>query len=636
MSDTAAPQKHEFQTEVRELLHLMIHSLYQNQEIFLRELISNSADALDKVRFEGITNAALLGDDGDLRIDLHVDEEARTIVIKDNGIGMNKQDLMESLGTIASSGTRDFLKNLSGDSQGDMNLIGQFGVGFYSVFMVSNNVEVLTRKAGEDQAWLWTSEGEGEFLLAEAEKEDRGTTITIHLKDEDDIRGFASEWKVKEIIRKYSEFIVHPIWLTSKSKPAPVEEGQEPQIPEEKAPERLNEKTALWRRSPKDVTEENHKEFYQQISSDYAGEPLTHTHSHLEGLQEFWSLVYIPSKAPFGLYQQDRAHGLKLYVKRVFIMDDCKDLVPNWLRFVSGVIDSEDLPLNVSREVLQNNRTMASIRKHVVKKTLDVLQKLADDKPEQYAVFWKEMGMVLKEGFYMNYEWLDELKSLLRFHSTTSGADSLISLKDYVGGMLEDQKHIYFISGENLKTLETSPLLESFRSKGYEVLLMADHVDEFMMSGLMDFDGNQFKDISRGDVALDKTEDEEKVEKQHQEVFQKLCVALQTSLAETVETVRVTTRLQNSPCVLVNKEDAMNAHMERLMKQMGQDNMPVSKRILEINPQHAICKALQAKAEAGEDLGEWPTVLLGQALLAEGSPLPDAGGYVQAVNKLLS
>jgi molecular chaperone HtpG len=636
MSDAVNPQKHEFQTEVRELLQLMIHSLYRHPEIFLRELISNSADALDKVRFEGITNAELLGDDGDLRIDLHVDEEARTIVINDNGIGMNKEDLMGSLGTIASSGTRNFLKNLTGDSQKDMNLIGQFGVGFYSVFMVSENVEVLTRKAGEEEAWLWTSQGEGEFLLSEAEKSARGTTITIHLKDEEDIRGFASEWKVKEIVRKYSEFIVHPIWLTTKSKPAPVEEGQEPEVAEEKAPERLNEKTALWRRNPNEVTEENHKEFYQQISSDFSGEPATHTHSHLEGLQEFWSLVYIPSKAPFGLYQQERAHGLKLYVKRVFIMDDCKDLVPNWLRFVSGVVDSEDLPLNVSREILQDNRTMAGIRKHVVKKTLDALQKLADNKPEEYAKFWKEMGMVLKEGFYMNYEWLDELKSLLRFHSTTSGSDSLISLKDYVGGMLEDQKDIYYISGENLKTLETSPLLESFRAKGFEVLLMADHVDEFMMSGLLDYEGKQFKDISRGDAALDKTEDEEKVEKQQQEDFQKLCEALQTSLVETVETVRVTTRLQNSPCVLVNKEDAMNAHMERLMKQMGQDNMPVSKRILEINPQHAICKTLQAKAEAGEELGQWPTVLLGQALLAEGSPLPDANGYVQAVNELLS
>ncbi len=635
MSKKAAPQKHEFQTEVRELLNLMIHSMYSNQEIFLRELVSNSADALDKVRFEGITHPDLLGEDTDLRIDLKVDEEARTITVSDNGIGMNEDDLMQSLGTIASSGTRNFLSNLSGDSKKDMSLIGQFGVGFYSVFMVSENVEVLTRKAGEDQAWLWSSKGDGEFLLSEADKDTRGTIVTIHLKDDEDISGFASEWKVREIIHKYSEFIVHPIWLTTLPKPEKGEDG-ELKPAEEKAAERLNEKTAIWRRNAKEVTPENHKEFYQQISNDFAGEPLTLTHQHVEGMQEFWSLVYVPGKAPFGLFNQDRGHGLKLYVKRIFIMDNCEDLLPSWLRFVSGVVDSEDLPLNVSREILQNNRVIAGIKKHVVKKTLDILQKMADDKPEDYATFWKEMGMVLKEGFYMNYEWLDELKSLLRFHSTSSGTTDIISLKEYVSGMRDGQDVIYYITGENLKTMSTSPLLETFRAKGFEVLFMADHVDEFMMSGLQDFDGKQFKDISRGDVELEKTEEEEKVEKEQQESYGKLCDALQNSLAETVETVRVTSRLQDSPCVLVNKDDAMSAHMERLMKQMGQDNMPVSKRILEINPEHAICKMLQAQSEAGEELGDWPTVLLGQALLAEGSPLPDANAYVQAVNKLLS
>ncbi len=635
MSKKAAPQKHEFQTEVRELLNLMIHSLYSNQEIFLRELVSNSADALDKVRFEGITNPQLMGEDTDLRIDLKVDEEARIITVSDNGIGMNEDDLMQSLGTIASSGTRRFLSSLSGDSKKDMSLIGQFGVGFYSVFMVAENVEVLTRKAGEDQAWLWSSTGDGEFLLSEAEKENRGTVVTIHLKDDEDISGFASEWKVREIIHKYSEFIVHPIWLTTLPKPEKGEDG-ELKPAEEKAAERLNEKTAIWRRSAKEVTEENHKEFYQQISNDFSGEPLTLTHQHVEGMQEFWSLVYVPSKAPFGLFNQDRGHGLKLYVKRIFIMDNCEDLLPSWLRFVSGVVDSEDLPLNVSREILQNNRIIAGIKKHVVKKTLDILQKMADDKPEDYVTFWKEMGVVLKEGFYMNYEWLDELKSLLRFHSTSSGTTDIISLKEYVSGMRDGQDVIYYITGENLKTMETSPLLETFRAKGFEVLFMADHVDEFMMSGLHEFDGKQFKDISRGDVELEKTEEEEKVEKEQQESYGKLCDALQNSLAETVESVRVTSRLQDSPCVLVNKEDAMSAHMERLMKQMGQDNMPVSKRILEINPEHAICKMLQAQSEAGEELGDWPTVLLGQALLSEGSPLPDANAYVQAVNKLLS
>ncbi len=635
MSQKAEPQKHEFQTEVRELLQLMIHSLYSNQEIFLRELVSNSADALDKVRFEGITKPELLGDDADLRIDLKVDEEARTITISDNGIGMNEDDLMQSLGTIASSGTRRFLDTLSGDSKKDMSLIGQFGVGFYSVFMVSDNVEVLTRKAGEEQAWLWSSQGDGEFTLAKSEKDSRGTSIILHLKDEEDISAFASEWKVREIVHKYSEFIVHPIWLTTIAKPEKGEDGEIKPV-EEKPAERLNEKTAIWRRNTKEVSEENHKEFYQQISNDFSGEPLTLTHQHVEGLQEFWSLIYVPGKAPFGLFNQDRGHGLKLYVKRIFIMDNCEDLLPSWLRFVSGVVDSEDLPLNVSREILQDNRIIAGIKKHVVKKTLDALQKMATDKPEEYATFWKEMGVVLKEGFYMNFEWLDELKSLLRFHSTSSGTTDLISLKDYVSGMREGQDSIYYITGENLKTMETSPLLETFRAKGFEVLFMADHVDEFMMSGLNDFDGKQFKDISRGDVELEKTEEETQNEKEQQENYGQLCSTLQSALVESVETVRVTSRLQDSPCVLVNKDDAMSAHMERLMKQMGQDNMPASKRILEINPEHAICKMLQKQSEAGEDLGSWPTVLMGQALLAEGSPLPDANAYVQAVNKLLS
>lgn len=638
-----APRKHEFQTEVRELLNLMIHSLYSKPEIFLRELISNSADALDKVRFAGITQPDLLEGDSDLRIDLTVDPEARTITVADNGIGMNEQDLLDNLGTIASSGTKTFMKNLTGDETKDMNLIGQFGVGFYSVFMVAREVEVLTRKAGERQAYLWKSQGEGEFTLEKSDKVARGTSITIHLKDDDDVTAYASEWKAREIVAKYSEFIVHPIWLTVNEKPEEAkaseeakegEEATEPQEP--KGPQRLNEKTAIWRRMPKDVSEENHKEFYQQVSNDYMGEPLAHSHTHLEGMQEFWSLLYIPKKAPMGLYHQERKHGLKLYVKRVFIMDNCEDLMPSWLRFVCGVVDSEDLPLNVSREILQNNRTMASIRKHVVKKVLDTLQKMAADRPEDYATFWKEMGMVLKEGLYMNFEWQDEIKSLLRFHSTSSGLDEVVSLKDYVGGMLEDQDAIYYVTGENLKTLQTSPLLESYRARGIEVLFMADHVDEFMLSGLTEFDGKTLKDISRGDHGPEKTEAEKKVEEEKQECFNDLCTKLQEALAETVETVRVTSRLQDSPCVLVNKDDAMSAHMERLMKQINPEAAQESKRILEINPEHTICKTLQQKVDRGEDLGQWPTVLLGQALLAEGSPLPDAGAYVQAVNKLLS
>lgn len=614
----AKTEKHEFQTEVRDLLQLMIHSLYSNKEIFLRELVSNAADALDKVRFEAITKPEWLQGDADLRINVELQENDHQIIIEDNGIGMDKEDLMSHLGTIARSGTKAFMKNLSAGAKNDVNLIGQFGVGFYSVFMVASKVEVHSRKAGESQGWLWTSEGAGDYEVSELEKDSRGTRITIYLKDEEEAKEFASIWKVRSIIQKYSEFITHPIWLKG-----------------DKEPERLNEKTALWRRSAKDVTEEQHKEFYRQVASDHLSDPVAWSHTHTEGTQEFWSLVYIPSKAPMGIFNSERAHGLKLYVKRVFIMDDSKELLPTWLRFVRGVVDSEDLPLNVSREILQSNKVIAAIKKHVVKKTLDTLQSLANDKPEEYAKFWKELGMVLKEGFYMNWEWLDELKSLLRFHSTFVSGESLTTLKDYVSRMKEEQKDIYYITGENLAAVQASPHLEAFKAKGYEVLFMTDPVDEFMMNGLRDFDGKSFKDITRGEVEFEKTDAEKKAAEDAEKTFETLCKALATALPD-VETVKTTTRLSDSPCCLTRKEDAMSAQMEKIMAQMGNMDAPKSKRILEINPQHPICKSLLAKVESSSDLGEWPTVLYGQALLAEGSPLPNPGAYVAAVTKLLS
>ncbi|NLB62875.1 MAG: molecular chaperone HtpG [Fibrobacter sp.] len=619
----------------------MIHSLYSNPEIFVRELISNAADALDKVRFESISNPDLLKDNSELRIDVQVDEDKKQVVIEDTGIGMNHQDLMENLGTIARSGTKHFLKNLSGDAKKDVNLIGQFGVGFYSVFMVAAKVEVITRKAGESEAWAWTSEGTGEFSISSTEKDGRGTRIVVHLKDDDDSKEFASSWRVRSIIQKYSEFVTHPIYLETIEKPeeksAEEDKKDDDVVDVPAGPERLNEKPALWRRNPNEVEAEQYQEFYSNVSGDYSGSPAaTYSHSHIEGINEYWSLIYVPSKAPFGIFHSDRSHGLKLYVKRVFIMDDCKDLLPPWLRFVRGVIDSEDLPLNVSREILQNNRIINNIKNHVTKKTLESLQSLADDKPEEYAEFWKELGSILKEGFHMNWEWLDELKSLLRFNSTVVGTDKLTSLKDYVSRMRDEQKDIYYITGENLTTLEASPHLEAFKAKGFEVLYMADPIDEFMMGGLQDFEGKSFKDISRGDIALEKTAEEEASEKESQNEYSELCAALQKALDEDIETVRVTTRLKDSACVLTNKEDAMSAHMERLMTQMGQNNMPKSKRILEINPNHAINKKLLEKVKAKEDLGDWPTVLMGQALLAEGSPLPNPGLYVQAVTKLLS
>lgn len=625
------PEKMEFQTEVRDLLNLMIHSLYSHKEIFLRELVSNAADALDKVRFLSIANPELLAGDSDLRIQLKANEENHVLTIEDNGIGMNREDLVANLGTIARSGTKNFMKNMTGESKHDLNLIGQFGVGFYSVFMVASKVEVHTRKAGEEGGWLWTSEGTGEFTLQELPKEARGTKLTIYIKDEDDCREYAKEWQIRNIVRKYSEFVTHPIFML----PAVKASKDEAKDEEVKGPEQLNEKPALWRQSPKQVEADHYKEFFGHVSHE-GSEPLCWSHNHVEGAQEFWSLLYVPTKAPYGIWQNERTHGLKLYVKRVFIMEDCKELLPTWLRFVRGIIDSEDLPLNVSREILQNNKIITSIRKHVVKKVLDSLQQVATDRPDDYKMFWKEMGAVLKEGFYMNWDNLDELKALLRFHSTKTEGDSIVGLKEYVLRMPESQKEIYYMPGESRAAIQNSPHLEVFKSKGYEVLFMTDTIDEWMMQNLSEFEGKKFHNITRGDVELEKTSEEEKSEKESKKRFGKLCDSLKGLLESSVSEVRVSSRLKDSPCCLVSGADAMGSHMERLMEMTGQAGFVKSKRILEINPEHPICASLLAKAEAGESLGQWPTALYGQALLAEGSPLPDPGAYVQAVNSLLS
>lgn len=622
------PEKMEFQTEVRDLLNLMIHSLYSHKEIFLRELISNAADALDKVRFLSISEPALLGNDSDLQIKISANEETKVLVIEDNGVGMNREDLVANLGTIARSGTKNFMKNLSGDSKHDLNLIGQFGVGFYSVFMVASKVEVHTRKAGEEQGFLWTSEGTGDFSIVEMPKESRGTKLTIYIKDDDDCRDYCREWQVRSIVRKYSEFVTHPIYLL------PTVKEDKDDKDKDKGPERLNEKPAVWRQSPKSVEADQYKEFFGHVSHE-GSEPLCWSHTHVEGAQEFWSLVYVPSKAPFGIWQNERSHGLKLYVKRVFIMDDCKELLPTWLRFVRGVIDSEDLPLNVSREILQNNKIIANIRKHVIKKVLDSLQQVANDRPDDYRKFWKELGAVLKEGFYMNWENLDELKSLLRFHSTATEGDAIVGLKEYVLRMPESQKEIYYLPGESRTAVQNSPHLEVFKSKGYEVLFMTDTIDEWMMQSLNEFEGKKFRDITRGDVEFEKTKEEEKSEKDSKKRFGKLCDSLKSLLDAQVSEVRTSSRLKDSPCCLVSAADAMGSHMERLMEMTGQGGFQKSKRILEINPAHPICESLLKKAESGESLGAWPTALYGQALLAEGSPLPDPGAYVQAINSLL-
>jgi len=615
-------EKMEFQTEVRELLNLMIHSLYSNKEIFLRELVSNAADALDKLRFLSISTPELLPASTELRIDITANEETKILTVEDNGIGMNKEDLIQNLGTIARSGTKNFLQSITGDEKRDVNLIGQFGVGFYSAFMAASKVEVHSKKAGEEQGYQWVSEGTGDFSVDELPKEKNGTKITIYLKDEDDCKDFSQDWKVKSIVRKYSEFVTHPIYVHSLDKD------------KKENVERLNEKPALWRQSAKGIEDKQYKEFYELVSHE-GGEPLAWSHNHVEGAQEFWSLLYIPSKAPFGIrYASEQSRGLKLYVKRVFIMDDCKELLPTWLRFARGVIDTEDLPLNVSREILQSNKIVANLKKHATKKILDTLQNVATDRKEDYTKFWVEMGAVLKEGFYMNWEFLDELKNLLRFKSTKTSEKEFVGLEEYVARMPESQKEIYYVIGETLSAVQGSPHLEACKSRGYEVLFLTDAVDEFMMQSLQEFKEKKFHDVGLGDLEFEKTKEEEKAEKESKKTFEKLCEALQKVLSEDVSEVRVTSRLKDSPCMLVRAAGGMGAHMEKLMSLQGME-MPKTKRILEINPEHDICKNLLQKAEAGEELGSYPAVLYGQALLAEGSVLPDPAAFVTAMNKVL-
>jgi molecular chaperone HtpG len=615
-------EKMEFQTEVRELLHLMIHSLYSNKEIFLRELVSNAADALDKLRFLSIANPELLPTGTELRIDISANEETKILTIEDNGIGMNKEDLIQNLGTIARSGTKSFMQSITGDEKRDVNLIGQFGVGFYSAFMVASKVEVHSKKAGEEQGYQWVSEGTGEFSVNELPKEKNGTKITIYLKDDDDCKNFAQEWQIKSVVRKYSEFVTHPIYIHS------FDNDKKENI------ERLNEKPALWRQSTKTIEEKQYKEFYELVSHE-GGEPLAWSHNHVEGTQEYWSLLYIPSRAPFGVrYASENSHGLKLYVKRVFIMDDCKELLPTWLRFARGVIDTEDLPLNVSREILQSNKIIANLKKHAIKKILDALQSVANDRKEDYAKFWTEMGAVLKEGFYMNWEFLDELKSLLRFKSTKTGEKEFVGLEEYVARMPDSQKEIYYIIGESLQAVQGSPHLEACKAKGYEVLLLTDAVDEFMMQGLREYKDKKFHDTTLGDLEFEKSKEEENAEKESKKNYEKLCETLQKVLSEEVSEVRVSSRLKDSPCMLVRAADGVGAHMEKIMSLQGME-VPKTKRILEINPEHEICKNLLKKAQDGENLGSYPTVLYGQALLAEGSVLPDPAAFVSAMNKVL-
>ena len=621
-----------FQTEAKQLLQLMIHSLYSNQEIFLRELISNASDAIDKLRFAALADDSVLEGQGEFTIQVDVDKDAGTLTITDNGIGMTRDEVIENLGTIAKSGTAAFLENLTGDQQKDSQLIGQFGVGFYSAFIVADKVHVHTRKSGEgaDGGVVWESSGEADFTISEQPREQRGTAITLYLKD--DCSDFADEWRVRSVIKKYSDHISVPVMMLEPEKPAP--EGEEGAEPAAREYEAVNEATALWTRSRSEVSDEEYKAFYQHISHDFQ-DPLSWSHNRVEGKLEYTSLLYLPAEAPFDMWQRDTARGLKLYVQRTFIMDDAEQFLPLYLRFVKGVIDSNDLPLNVSREILQQDGAVDSMRSAITKRVLDMLAKMAKSSADDYAAFWSEFGQVLKEGPAEDFANKEKVAGLLRFattHTDTEAQDQ--SLADYVERMQEGQDAIYYVVAENFNTAKHSPHLEVFRKKGIEVLLLSDRVDDWLMNHLQSFDDKPLKDVARGALELASDSEEEKAEQEKLEKDSEDLVArIQTVLEAQVQEVRATARLTESPACLVVGDYDMGAQMKRIMEAAGQA-VPESKPILEINPSHPLIQMLDG--ESDEDrFADLATVVFDQASLAEGGTLSDPAAYVSKLNKLL-
>ncbi len=619
-----------FQAEAKQLLHLMIHSLYSNKEIFLRELISNASDACEKLRFEAVSNDALYQGQSNLEIRVELDEEAKTITISDTGIGMSREDVIEHLGTIAKSGTAEFLKQLTGDDKKDSQLIGQFGVGFYSSFIVAKKVEVITRKAGleKDQAVHWTSTGEADFTIENTTRDERGTSIILHLNDEQ--TEFCQSYRVKSVIKKYSDHIAIPVIM--KSEPLPPAEGEEAKEPEDEV---VNKATALWTRSKSEVTDEEYKEFYKHVSHDFS-DPLTWSHNKVEGKLEYTSLLYIPETAPFDLWNRDAQHGLKLYVNRTFILDEAEQFLPLYLRFVKGIVDSKDISLNVSREILQQDPVVDSMKSALTKRVLDMLDKMSKKEPENYQKFWDTFGQVIKEGPAEDFSNKEKIANLLRFTTTKSEDDKQAeTLKGYIERMQEGQEKIFYIAAENLTTAKNSPHLEIFNKKGIEVLLLTDRVDEWLMSHLNEFDGKQFQDIGRGQLDLGEIESEE--DKKHQEELEKssedLVERVKKALGEDVQEVRVTTRLTDSPACLVVGEMDMGAQMKRIMEQAGQA-IPDSKPIFEINPDHALIQRLDNESDEDRFM-DLTTILFDQASLAEGGQLADPASYVHKLNKLL-
>ncbi len=630
MSEAANKETLGFQTEVSQLLKLMIHSLYSNKEIFVRELISNASDASDKLRFEALTDKSLFGDDPDLKINLTVDKEARTLTISDNGIGMSRDEVIQNIGTIAKSGTKEFFSKLTGDQAKDAQLIGQFGVGFYSSFIVADKVTLVSRRADllEGDAVKWESSGEGEFTIEASEKSTRGTDITLHLKEGED--EFLESYRLKSIAQRYSDHINLPIFM-------PKEEWDEKEnkfvVKDEL--EQINQASAIWSRAKSDITEEQYEEFYKHISHD-AEKPLSWAHARVEGRSEYTQLLYIPAKAPFDLWDREHRHGLKLYVQRVFIMDDAEQLLPAYLRFVKGVVDSSDLPLNVSREILQESKDVEVIRKGCINRILGLIEDLSENQPEKYTIFWNEFGRVLKEGVGEDWSNKDRIAKLLRFATTSSDTpDQTVSLADYVSRMKEAQDKIYYITAESYAAAKSSPHLEIFRKKDIEVLLLSDRVDEWVTSNLPEFDGKKLVSVAKGDLDLGKLSDgdEKSDEKQDGDDNADLVKRVKEALSGRVKDVRVSNRLVDSPSCLIADENEMSMNLSRMLKAAGQE-VPNTDPILEINKDHPIVRKMASESD-DERFSDWSSIIFDQAMLADGGTLNDPAAFVGRLNKLI-
>lgn len=619
-------ETHVFQTEISQLLDLMINSLYSQKEIFLRELISNSSDAIDKRRFEALTDSSLLNDEEELAVKITVDKDANTLTITDNGIGMSHDEVIENIGTIARSGTKKFVEAMKADkNKSDTNLIGQFGVGFYSAFMVADKVSLLTLKAGTDQAVSWESDGKGEFTIGESDSAEVGTAITLHLREDES--EYLDDFRLKHVVNKYSEHISLPIKMLGAQ---PMDDEGNPQEDAQPEFETINSGTALWARPKSEITDEEYQNFYQSLTYDVEP-PLSTLHHKVEGNLEYTSLLYIPKKAPFDLWNRESKKGIKLYVRRIFIMDDAEHLMPNYLRFVKGVIDSADLPLNVSREILQSDRDIQKIKARAVKRVLDELQRIAKDQPETYQEFWAEFGQAIKEGVVEDMPNKDKITPLLRFASTNNDSDTQnVSLDQYVERMNDDQDAIYYITAESYQAAKGSPHLELFNKKGIEVLLLTDPVDEWLVNSLFEHNEKPLKSVSKGDLEL--SDIEKKEQEEQKEELSSVTEKLQEALKTVVKEVRLTNRLTESPACLVADANDAGANLERIMKAMGQD-APTSMPILEINPEHALIKGLNIESD---NFADWAQVLFDQAALSEGAQLKDPANYVKLVNSLLT